>query len=108
MPRSGLHRILFVRASEETSRTNIFGALESQIDSFLLGASIRRRPERIHPPSSNPAPPRPTAPRPTPPPLPASPALQRPVPPVVSPGFGFDKFGLNKISYVPASDKRQG
>ena len=39
----GLHRISFVRASEETSRT-VFGSLEGKREGCLLAGSTRRRP----------------------------------------------------------------
>ena len=56
-----------VRASEETSRTVIFGSLEGRMDGCFLSASIWRSPGRIHPPPSRPSPSRFAAPRPAPP-----------------------------------------
>ena len=44
VPPMGLHRISFVRASEETFRTAIFDALEGKRDGCLLGEQTRRRP----------------------------------------------------------------
>ena len=63
------------RASEETSRTVVLDALEGKRDGRFLGEPTRRRP---------------VLPRPAPP---SRPAVRRPPtdPPVVSPGFGFDK-----------------
>ena len=72
VPAFGLHRILFVRASGETFRRRVFDALGGTRDACLLGALFCRRP--VLP---GPAPPLRRAPRPD--------------PPVVCPGFGFDK-----------------
>ena len=76
VPRSGLHRISFVRASEELSRTVFFGALEAKIDGSLLGEQPRRHP---------------VPPRPVPPDRRAPLHL---APPVVCPGVGFDRLDL--------------
>ena len=92
-----LHRISFVRASENTSRTVVFGALESKVDGLPRGASSRRRPWCIRPPPSHPAPPR-IALRSRRPPRRCAPP--RRVPPVVCPGFGFDNIGLHRISFA--------
>ena len=71
--RIGLHRISLVRASGETFRRRVFDALEGTRDACLLGEQFCRRP---------------VLPDPAPPPRRAP----RPDPPVVCPGFGFDKF----------------
>ena len=70
----GLHRVSFVRASEELFRTVVFDALEGTRDGFVLREQIRRRPIL-------PGPPRPAAP----------PCAARPDPPVVCVGFVFDR-----------------
>ena len=70
---TALHRISLVRASGEMFKTCVFDALEGTRDSCLLGEPFCRR--RVLP---GPAPP----PRRAPP---------RPDPPVVCPGFGFDR-----------------
>ena len=75
---SGLRRVSFDHASEELSRTVVFGALGCKMDGVLLGASSRRRPGRTHPPPAHPAPRRPVAPCPAPPAPPASPLCAAP------------------------------
>ena len=72
---NGLHGISLVRASEELFRTVVFDALGGARDGRVLCEQSRRRPIL-------PGPPRPAAP----------PCAARPDPPVVCPGFGFDKF----------------
>ena len=83
VPRSGLHRISFVRASENSSGTVVLGALVGK-HFFPLGASSRRRPGRAHPPPSQPAPPHHARPAPA---IRLAavrrPAPPRPVPPMV-------------------------
>ena len=73
----GLHRISFVRASEESFKTGVFDALE-------------KSPRRTDPSASRPA-----KARPAPPPHHASP---RPDPPVICLGFGFDKSILSFVN----------
>ena len=70
----GLHGFLLARASEETFRTAVFDALEGTRDVCLLDEPIRRRPVLPGPALSR---------RPAMPP--------HPDPPVVCPGFGFDR-----------------
>ena len=68
----GLHRISLVRASGETFKHRFFDALGGTRDACLLGVLFCRRP---------------VLPGPAPPPRRAP----RPDPPVVCPGFGFDR-----------------
>ena len=71
-PRFGLHKILVVSASGETFRRLVFDALGGTRDACLLGELFCRRP---------------VLPGPAPPPR-RAPRLD---PPVVCPGFGFDR-----------------
>ena len=84
VPRSVLNWISLVRAPKESSGTDVFGALRSKMNGFLLGASSRHRPNPLRLALPRPATPRPRRPlrRCAPP---------RSVPLVVYPGFGFDK-----------------
>ena len=83
----GLHRISFVRASENTSRTVVLRALEGERDNCSWANRIAA--SRFAPPHSAPPPGR---------------APPCPDPPVVCPGFGLDRFGLHRISFVRASE----
>ena len=75
VPSCGLDRISLVRASEEMFRTVVFDVLEDTRDGCVLRRETRRRPIL-------PGPPCPAAPL----------CAARPDPPVVCPGFGFDKY----------------
>ena len=102
VPRSGLHRISFVRASGGSSKLGASNALEGKMDGFFLGASSRRF--WAHQPAA--IPPRPAAPRRAPSrtaPTARLAAVRRPAssrpwygrvldPTVVCPGFGSDRF----------------
>ena len=73
VPAFGLHRISLVRASGETFRRRLFDAWGGTRDACLLGVLFCRRPVLL-----GSAPPPRRAPRPD--------------PPVVCPGFGFDRW----------------
>ena len=86
---NGLHRNSLSRASENMFRTIVFDALEGTRDGCVLRQQTRRRP-------TLPGPPRPAAP----------PCATRPYPPVVCPGFGFDKQVVNKLCLYQAMMRR--
>ena len=88
----GLHRISLVRASGETFRRRVFDALEGTREACPLGEQFC-----WHPVLPDPAPPPRRAPRPD--------------PPVVCPGFGFDKFAAKirshaEVDYAVIRDRR--
>ena len=92
-------RISFVRVSDDSSRTAVFGALGGKMVGVLLGASSRRGPGRIHPPPAHPALPRRA------PPLPARAArfaaVRRPAPsrPWCVRVFDSTNYKPNKITF---------
>ena len=90
VPRSGLHWISFVRASEETSRTVAYGALEGKDGRLVV--SLAHRPAAA---TSRPDPPRPAPPRSPRPPCRRAPS--RPGPPMVCLGFGLYKYTYTYI-----------